>query len=119
MAQSALYELAAVQQQRGDREGITVCDFDPAHELLWTGGAEGSLQSHMGTSLEQYSFFCAHVSPVLGLLCLPQGPISASKDAVEMHTQGGAPIFSYRYPGMEYLVIREPCCDDVFTWRPL
>ncbi|CAG8616504.1 10808_t:CDS:10, partial [Acaulospora morrowiae] len=70
-------------------QSISAIAFDPYQELLWTGNDKGRVASYFGESLQRYTSFRSHLTPVEQLLVSDKGVISLSSDSVKMTNRRG------------------------------
>eukprot|EP01132_Coremiostelium_polycephalum_P009743 gene9743-11964_t len=75
---------------------ITVTKFDPWEELLWVGYKHGKLTSMINPTYDRHSSFFVSKEEVKDLLIDFEGVLSLTRNSLNFHTRGGAPMFSIK-----------------------
>ncbi|KYK55176.1 PAB-dependent poly-specific ribonuclease subunit PAN2 [Drechmeria coniospora] len=85
---------------------VTTMIFDTSQELLWTGNDYGRVTSFMGSDLQRYTSFKAHLSadgPVRQVLVNDRGVIALGPKDLHMALRRGLPIWHLRTTDMQDL----------------
>ncbi|KAK2592263.1 poly(A)-specific ribonuclease [Conoideocrella luteorostrata] len=82
---------------------VTTMTFDTSQELLWTGNDYGRVTSFLGSELQRYTSFKAHLpadGPVRQILVNDKGLIILGSKDVHMAQRRGPPIWHIRHDDM-------------------
>ncbi|PFH59877.1 hypothetical protein XA68_11735 [Ophiocordyceps unilateralis] len=85
---------------------VTTMTFDTSQELLWTGNDYGRVTSFLGTELQRYTSFKAHLTPdgpVRQILVNDKGVIALGSKDVHMASRRGSPTWHIRHDEMSDL----------------
>ncbi|KAJ3497164.1 hypothetical protein NLG97_g2114 [Lecanicillium saksenae] len=85
---------------------VTTMMFDTSQELLWTGNDYGRVTSFVGSELQRYTSFKAHLSsegPVRQILVNDKGVIALGSNDVHMSQRRGAAIWHIKHEAMRDL----------------
>ncbi|GJN82195.1 PAB-dependent poly(A)-specific ribonuclease subunit PAN2 [Purpureocillium lilacinum] len=85
---------------------VTTMTFDSSQELLWTGNDYGRVTSFLGSELQRYTSFKAHLTPdgpVRQILVNDKGVVVLGSKDVHMALRRGPPIWHIRHDDMKDL----------------
>ncbi|PHH86624.1 hypothetical protein CDD83_9979 [Cordyceps sp. RAO-2017] len=85
---------------------VTTMTFDTSQELLWTGNDYGRVTSFLGTELQRYTSFRAHLTsdgPIRQILVNDRGVVALGSKDVHMALRRGPPIWHVRHDEMKDL----------------
>ncbi|POR34438.1 PAB-dependent poly(A)-specific ribonuclease subunit PAN2 [Tolypocladium paradoxum] len=85
---------------------VTTMTFDTSRELLWTGNDYGRVASFMGSELQRYTSFKAHLTPdgpVRQILVNDRGVVVLGSNDVHMALRRGPPLWHVRHDEMKDL----------------